>query len=286
MIQFASAPPCGNAAAILVSPDAGATSWALLRRLDDGFTDVEDAEAVTVETGVTDDQVLDVDDLVNGITYFYQHFCLVDDVWQVSGDPRSVIPAYCDQPLFHSPDVAATVRQRLDLGLRAELALQRLSHPSGAVPVLSAPPQLEATKPPIVTVMLERRASEARGIGELILPDIFEEELWTCHEGWLDRSTIQIIAWALNPADRIRLRDAIQRVLMLNLPVFDNAGLTQIDIEDSEAFDFETFNAPIYQSVFSFTCLHPAIVIDRVTPIHYVESYPNGERPNDTGYSF
>lgn len=286
MIQLASAPPCGNAAAILVSPDDGATAWALLRRLDDGFTDVEDAEAITVETGVTDDQVLDVGDLVNGTTYFYQHFCLVDGVWRVSGDPRGVIPAYRDQPLFHSPDVAATVRQRLDLGLRAELALHRLSHPSGAIPVLRAPPQIETTKPPVVAVMLERRAAEVRGIGELILPDKFEDELWTCHEGWLDRSTVQIVAWALNPDDRNRLRDAIQRVLMLNLPVWDAFGFTQVDTPESEDFDFESYNAPLYQSVFSFTCLHPAVVIDRVTPIHHIESYPNGERPNDLGYSF
>ena len=134
--------------------------------------------------------------------------------------------------------------------------------------------------------MLERRASEERGIGELILPDVFEDALWTCHEGWLDRSSIQIVAWALNPADRARLRDAIQRVLMLNLPVFDAVGFAQIDVQETEDADFESFNAPVYQSIFSFSCLHPAIVIDRVTPIHHIESYPNGERSNDSSYSF
>ena len=141
MIQLATAPPCGNAAAILVSPDAGATAWALLRRLDEAFSDVDDAAAVTVETGGANaDNVLDIDGLINGTTYFYQHFCLVDGVWQASGDPHSVVPAYRDQPLFHAPDVAAFVRQRLDLGLRAELSLRRISHQDGAILVLSAPP--------------------------------------------------------------------------------------------------------------------------------------------------
>ena len=286
MIQLASAPPCGNAAALLVSPDAGALAWSLLRRTDDDFVGVDDDDAVVVATGEGPDQVLDVDGLINGTTYHYLHYCLHDDVWRPSGHVHTVTPAYRDQPYFHLPDVAATVRQRLDLGLRAELALQRLSHPAGAIPVLTAPPQIETARLPIVTVMLEQRVSEVRGVGELILPDRFEEALWTTHEGWLDRSTIQIIGWSLNPDDRARLRNAIQRVLMLNLPVFDNAGFTQIDLQESDDADFESFNAPVYQSVFTLSCLHPAIVIDRVPPINHIESYPNGERPNDTDYAF
>lgn len=286
MIQIATAPPCGNAAAIMVSPDRGAEAWSLLRRLDDEFDGVDDDEAVVVATGENDDTILDLDNLVNGTPYYYLHYCLTDDAWLPSGSIHSVTPAYRDQPSFQTPDVAGTVRQRLDLGLRAELALKRIGHPSGAIPVLTAPPQIETARLPIVTVMLEQRTSEVRGVGELILADDFEDALWTCHEGWLDRSTLQIIVWALNPDDRARLRNAVQRVLMLNLPIFDHAGLTQIDLAESEAADFESFNAPVYQSVFSFTCLHPAIVIDRVPPINHVESYPNGERPNDNFGSY
>lgn len=286
MIQLASAPPCGNAAAILVSPDPGALAWTLLRRLDDDFVGVDDDEAVVVASGEAEEQILDVGGLSNGTPYYYLHYCLHDDEWLPSGSVHSVTPAYRDQPYFQSPDVAATVRQRLDLGLRAELALQRIGHPAGVIPVLTAPPQIETARLPIVTVMLEQRVSEVRGVGELILPDRFEDALWTCHEGWLDRSTVQIIAWALNPDDRARLRNAIQRVLMLNLPIFDDAGLAQIDLAESEDADFESFNAPVYQSVFTFSCLHPAIVIDRVPPINHVESYPNGERPQTYDYSF
>jgi hypothetical protein len=273
MIQIAQAMPCGNAAALLIRPVPGASGWRLLRRTDDEFTDEDDG--LVVESGDDDDAgtVVDTDNLINGTTYYYLCFCRFEDTWAASGGFHTVVPHYEDQPDFHSPDPAAFVRLRLDLGLAGELALGRISHSKGRVPVLSAPPQIDQVPLPLVTVMLESRGSEVRAVGEEIIPDIFDagDDLWSEHEGWLDRSRLQIIVWSLNPDERKALRDAVQRVLMLNLPLFDHANFTQIDLNESEQADFQSFNAPVYQAVFDFSCLHPSIVRGRVLPIRHTE---------------
>lgn len=273
MIQIAQAMPCGNAAALLIRPVPGADGWRLLRREDEDFTD--EADGLLVDSGDDDASgtVVDTDNLINGTPYYYQCFCQFEDQWAASGGYHTVTPAYEDQPDFHFPDPAAYVRLRLDLGLAAELALGRIKHSKNRVPVLSAPPQIDQVPLPLVTVMLESRGSEVRAVGEEIVPDIFDasDDLWSEHEGWLDRSRLQIIVWSLNPDERKALRDAVQRVLMLNLPLFDHANFTQIDISESEQADFQSFNAPVYQSVFDVSLLHPSIVRGRVLPIRHTE---------------
>lgn len=273
MIQLAQAMPCGNAAAILVRPLPGADEWRVLRRADEAFTDAETGVLVAGEEGDTPQQVVDWTGLVNGTPYYYQCFCRFDDAWGTSGGVHEVTPDYQDQPDFHAPDPAAFVRERLALGLASELALGRISHAKNIIPVLSAPPQIDQVALPLVTVMLEQRGAEVRAIGEELIPDAFSQadDLWDEFEGWLDRSRLQIIVWSLNPDERKALRDAVQRVLLLNLPVFDFAQFTSLDLSESEQADFQSFNAPVYQALFDLTCLHPSIVRNRVTPIRHTE---------------
>ena len=285
MINFASAPPCGNAVSLVIMPArrgaVWADAWRLLRRLDDEFTDVDDAEAVLVTDGAQDSEMVSVFDfhgLVNDEPHWYQHFVQFgDEPWEPSGDPVSVTPAYLAEPLFASPDFAGLVRERLALGLAEEIKAGRLRHDSGAIPVLTAHPLIEQVKLPVVTVMLVDRRAEVRGIGEDVLPDQFDGEFWSVFSGWLDRSVLQIAVWALNHADRLRLRDAVQRILMLNLPVLDAAGYLTPDVSEADSTDFESFSAPVFQTVFTLSCLHAALVRAKAIPLRIIEVYPNAE---------
>lgn len=273
MIQFAIAMACGNAVSLLLKPESGSAQWRLLRRKDGAFAGYDDVDAVLVSAADNDNDfsVVDYSDLTNGQDYHYRHYCLLDGEWVASGDDAVLAPAYVGEPLYSAPDVTSFVRERVQLGMNAELGAGRLSHDLGRIPVLAANPTVESVTLPVVTVILELRKAEVRGIGETLVPCEFDGEQWTVTEGWMDRSNVQVAVWARNHEDRLRLRDALQRVLMLNLPVFDAAGLLEIDISEHENFDFETYDAPVYQSVFDFSCLHAALVAHQVPPITDVE---------------
>lgn len=273
MIAFARVLSCGNAASLLVRPESGSEQWRLLRRTDDAFTGYDDAGAVLAAQGENDRDyaVVDFSGLTNGQSYWYRLYTLADGNWSVDGDDASLTPAYNAEPLYSAPNVADFVRERMDLGLQGELAAGRLTHENGRIPVLSANPRVESIKLPAVTVILEMRQAAERAVGETVIPDIFDEDLWSECEGWLDRSSVQIAVWALNYEDRLRLRDSVQRVLMLNLPIFDAAGYNLIEVSESDSFDAESFGAPVYQSLFTFSCLHQALVRTQIPPITQVE---------------
>lgn len=278
MINFAHSPPCGNAVALTVY--GAGDAWRLLRRPDTAFTGADDPEAEVVAEGTDLDgyyPVLDYTGLVNGQTYGYRHYLLVDGVWTADGDAATAIPAYLAEPLFASPDFAGLLRERLALGLAAEVAAGRLRHETGAIPVLAATPLIESVRLPVVTIILTARQAEVRGIGEILEPDSGDGDIVTSAEGWLDRSTLQIIVWAVNHDDRLRLRDAVQRVLMLNLPILDAAGYYTPDLREADSSDFESYSAPVYQSVFTLSCVHAALVRMRTPAIKISESEVNAQ---------
>lgn len=280
-INFVHAPPCGNAVSLTVMPVAWATAWRLLRRLDADFVGADDPAAVRVAEGDAGREMFSVFDyqgLTNGQPAWYQHYVQFDDdSWEPSGDPVSVTPAYLAEPLFASPDLAGLVRERLALGLAEEVKVGRLRHETGAIPVLTAQPLIDQVKLPVVTVILTERRAEVRGIGEGLLPDQFDGEFWSVYEGWLDRSTLQIAVWSLNHSDRLRLRDAVQRILMLNLPVLDAAGYLTPDLSEADSADFENYGAPTFQSIFTLSCLHAALVRDQAIPLRITEVPVNAE---------
>jgi hypothetical protein len=280
-INFVHAPPCGNAVSLTVMPVAWATAWRLLRRLDADFVGADDPAAVRVAEGDAGREMFSVFDyqgLTNGQPAWYQHYVrFADDAWEPSGNPVSVTPAYLAEPLFASPDLAGLVRERLALGLAEEVKAGRLRHETGAIPVLTAQPLIDQVKLPVVTVILTERRAEVRGIGEGLLPDQFDGEFWSVYEGWLDRSTLQIAVWSLNHSDRLRLRDAVQRILMLNLPVLDAAGYLTPDLSEADSADFENYGAPTFQSIFTLSCLHAALVRDQAIPLRITEVPVNAE---------
>jgi hypothetical protein len=278
MIQFAHAPPCGNAAAINLGIAPQASAWRLLRRADDDFVGEIDAGATVIAEGDDGDAyvpVLDYVGLTNGVPAWYQEYELIDGLWAAPGDPVSVTPAYLAEPLYASPDLASLLRERISLVLRAEVVAGRLRHESGAVPVLTAYPLLESIRLPVVTIILSDRHSEVRGIGEIVTPDAFDGTYWDTFEGWMDRSTVQIAVWSLNHEDRLQVRDAVQRAVMLNLPILDSAGFVLPELSESDSQDFESYSAPIYQSIFTLSCLHATLVRSQFHSIHTVEVTAN-----------
>lgn len=280
MIQFVHALPAGNAVSLTLLPVTGAAAWRLLRRTDDDFAGVNDPNAKLIaegdafaSSGPMDrfQPILDFSGLVNGQPTYYQHYVQIDDAWEVSGSPVAITPAYRAEPLYASPDLAGLVRERLVLALAEEVKAGRLRHESGAIPVLLAQPLIEQVKLPLVTVILTERRAEVRSIGEDLLPDLLEGDYWSTFEGWLDRSLIQIAVWALNHEDRLRLRDAVQRILMLNLPILDAAGYITPEVSEVDSTDFESYNAPVFQSVFTLSCLHASLVRDQAPILRLTE---------------
>jgi hypothetical protein len=268
MIRMASPHPSGAAISLLLRVPA--RPWVLLRRLDDDFTTYPDAGAVVVVSGETANEqlgVLDFEGLTNGIPVWYQIFAEpVGGVgpWEAYGALKTITPAYESQPSFHSLDPVELIRERLEVGLAGELALGTITHKQGAVPVLRAPPLFDSVVFPAVTVLLESRNTEHRFIGDSLLDDAMTSpstaEVYT---GWFDRSRIQIAGWSLNAEERAQLRHAIERILILNLPILD-ATLTEVDVSQNDQFDAESYAAPVYQAVFELSALHPAIVRDVV----------------------
>jgi len=70
-----------------------------------------------------------------------------------------------------------------------------------------------------------------------------------------------VTAWSLNPDERIALRRALRMVLLGNEPVFAEAGLAEVDLSSfSDLNDFESFDAPIYRTACTLTCLAPVLL--------------------------
>lgn len=280
MISLAQSLPSG--AAVLLSLTAPQCAWVVLRREDTNFSGFPDLNAVVVGAGQTVDtrpvDVLDYQSLVNGQTYWYRLYTLQSGGWLADGAAVSVVPAYEAQTQFEIIEPVELVRERLEVGLQGEVALGNLNHPQGAIPVLRSPPIIDHVAFPCITVLLETRAPDVRGVGEMVIPDQFlsDEDEWEHYQGWLDRSVIQITAWSLNAEERALLRRAIQSILIVNLPIFSEAGMTLIDFPTSDNFDPQSFGVPVYQAVFQLSCQHPAITTVRLPSIHHVESTPHG----------
>jgi hypothetical protein len=202
---------------------------------------------------------LDAEALVNGTTYYYKTYTWNGSVW--TAEPTvSVVP----NPNFEDigTDVLSVVRDRLDEGLKVMLAKGLLTHPQGHIQVLTAPPAFEDTAWPVVTVHLMQDSPGERGIGELIGFDEFDSDAWewTGSEGWLSRVQLTIIGWCLNADQRVTLRKALKDIVIGNLPVFDAYGMVQIEFQQSDTEDFQSYAAPVYQVSNTFSCLAPSAV--------------------------
>lgn len=253
----------GNAIRVVLQPPSDALYWTVLRNTTGQFPGVEDPSSQLVYTGKMI-APLDFSDLQNGTTYFYCVFYWNGSSWTAAA-PMSAEPAvaYIDS----STDAMSVVIGRLQAGVMNELDAGRLTANSGVIQVLSAPPIFNDTRFPVVTVHLISEAPAERGVGELLVgdqPDLINPSLWDVSNGWLARVQLAIIGWSQNPDERIALRMALRRLMVANLPVFDAAGMVEIDFnqQDVDAISGE-YPALIYQSLGTLTCMAPVIVGDQ-----------------------
>ena len=91
-------------------------------------------------------------------------------------------------------------------------------------------------------------------------------------EGWLSRVQLTITGWAINADVRAALRKAIKRIVIANLPIFDDKGMYQIGINQQDLDDFQTYSAPVYQSACQFSCLARSAVTSVDGPIQSIIS--------------
>lgn len=240
----------GNALKVILDVPADASALRLLRRVTDAFTGQDDPDAYLV-SDVLERATLDSVSLVNGTLYYYRPYYFIGSDWS-AGTTVSATPAatYEDR----TSDVLDIVRERLDLGLQVEVARTTLTHEQGHIKVLTAPPVLEDTVWPVVTVHLTNEAPGERGVGEM--SDEFEGD----SNGWLARVSLTIMGWSLNPDERIELRKALRRIVLANMGLFDFAGMVEIEFSQQDTEDFNSFGAPVYQTLCTFSCLAPVVV--------------------------
>lgn len=246
----------GNAVRLFLAPPVGARKWRLLRKTADNFVGESDPAAYLVEE--SDDRViLDSRNLLNGAQVFYRAYYWDGSAWTPSATVVATPAAtYRDDGV----DVLTIVRERLFYGLQVELARGTLKHESGAIPVLTAPPVFEDTRWPCVTVHVNDDSSSGRALGETFPVDEFDED-WNEREGWLASVQLTIMAWSLNPDQRITLRQALRRIIIGNLSIFDEAGMINVEFRQQDMEDFTSYNAPVYQAMCTLTCQAPANIV-------------------------
>lgn len=264
MISLIQSLPIGNALRVHLQRIAGATRWKLLRKIADTFTGHDDG-AATVVLDTTDDLVvLDRSGLANGTTYYYKPYALIGSDW-VGYTSVGAIPVASLEDA--SSDVLSLVRERLEMGMQAEISAGRLTHPYNRMPVFTAPPLYEETKWPVITVHLQDDGPGEFGIGMDIVPDEFDGNDWTEYEGYLSSVQLTVVGWSLNPDERIAIRKAIKRVILGNMPIFDDAGMINVDPRLSDVDDFQSYSAPVYQCMCNLSCLAPSAVRSSVADI-------------------
>lgn len=250
--------PIGNALKIFLAPPTSASLWRVLRSTLGAFAGENDPNAHVVYQGNQETFLVDATGLMNGTPYSYCAFYFDGTKWTasavVSATPNAT---YDDQ----TTDVLEVIRDRLDAGLQVEVARGTLTPQDGFIAVLNAPPALEDTRWPVVTVQVVSDGSGDRAVGESISLDELDplSGLFEDAEGWLARVHLSIIGWSKNPDERIALRKVIRRLVLGNQAVFAAAGMVQIDFNQTDVNEMSG-SPPIYASEGTFTCLAPAIV--------------------------
>lgn len=254
MISLIQNLPVGNAVRVFITPAIGVTKWRVLRKSADTFTGFDDPSAYVLDES-DNVAIVDATGLMNGSTYFYRDYGWNGVEWVDGGSTVSAIPAaaYNDD----SVDVISILRERIHAGLVVEISKGALVHETGKIPVLLAPPTFEDTKWPVVTIHLASDSAEQRFNGEMCDSETFDIGGigWDTSEGWLSSVQVTIVGWALNPDVRMALRKAIKRILMANLSIFDDRGMYQVAMNQQDTEDFQSYAAPVYQVMTTFSCL-------------------------------
>lgn len=272
----------GAALRLSLLPPAGAAQWRVLRNGVDAFAGADDPGVVLAYAGSDTSFVDAAPGLVNLAPAFYRAYYWIAGAWvastTASGTPQAT---YGDE----STDAQSLVRDRLEEGLKVEVARGTFVFEDGrGIPVLTAPPMVDQTVYPVVTVHMEGEDPADRAIGEMIASDSLAlDGSWQEHEGWMSSVTLEIAAWCLNPDERIAMRQALRRLVVANLPVFDAAGMVEIAFSQRDAeFLSGEFGAPVFQTVGIFTCRAPVVVTTGFPAIADVDVSVNGEFVNVT----
>lgn len=274
MIEWTRALAAGAAVQLHLAPPLNALRWRVLRKDADAWTSSTDPNARLIYEG-NDPSIIDDAALTDGVPVWYAPF--YEDpvgVWTRAGSV-SVTPA--STWLSPYPDTQLYLRERLDVGLRAVVQRGVLRHERGRIPVLLGPPALDSVVLPVVTLHLTSDAAAERGLGDSILSDTFDavNQRWKEHDGWLDRVQIAVVGWSLNGDERALLRRALRDVVIANLALFNNAGMSMVEFQQQDVEDMQTFNAPMYQTVGTFSCLGIAAVDSTVGVLTDVRSTLN-----------
>lgn len=263
MISMIQPMAIGNALRVFVSPPSDmAASWRVLRKHTDDITDAEDPDAFLVYEG--DHRIfIDTLNLMNDIRAYYKPFYKINGVW-VAGVSGYGTPAATYED--YSTDVLTILRDRLELGLAEEVRRDNLLlNDLGYIQVLTAPPQMNMNiRFPLVTVTLENESRDLRGIGEDTMGEFLEadDQEWLEHEGWLAGVQVAIVGWSLNPDERKELRKAIRRVIVGNLTIMADQGISlpNLSLKDDDAVNGEYGETPMYLVTGMFTCTAPVRV--------------------------
>jgi hypothetical protein len=227
----------------------------VLRRSDATFTIPDDPNAAVVVDAYGENTFLDIN-VQNGTPYFYALFSWDGAIWTRSA-AVSATPAF--SYAHNDADPQCLVRDRVALGLAAELAAGNLEAPSGNIQVLTAPYALfEGVTMPVVSVHLQSQSAGDHALGDLVASD---GDL-SCYGlslgedvGVFQRTTLQIVGIALNSDQRLALRRALERVILGNLSVFYANNLTQVEWSFSDDEDFAGENVNLFRTVCAFSCV-------------------------------
>lgn len=258
MIAILYAPPSGNAVRIALMPPSGAEQMRILRRDDQqAIVGPDDPNAWKVYEGPVSPSVLDWEYVQNDIPLRYAVFYRSGGgAWQ-PGNQREITVSAPFQD--ESIDVLTLVRDRLELGLRVLVERGELSHPAGYIPVMTASPLIDEVALPLVTVHVASDSPDTV-VGSLMTGEERAGNAVTARDGWLSRVALTIMGWSLNADERLALRRAIKAVLIANMDVFAEVGLADMEAQFSDQEDFQSYSAPVYQVVCSFSCVAPSVV--------------------------
>lgn len=252
MFRFIAPYLTGNAVQIVLDPPAGAVRWRVLRRQADEFTGPDDAGAIVVLDG-TDEFVIDTENLANGTAYVYRAYAWDGNVW-IDYGAESVTPAASYRGEGADPQIV--VRDRLIAGLAVEVGRGELHPLTGRIDVMTAPFSLaEKTRFPCVSVHLDSANPQTRAIGEILDGSDDSDS-----QGWLRQTRLNIVGTSQNGDERIALRRAIERILIANLGIFNQAGMVEIDLSQSDSEQLLESAAPLFETRFVLTCQSPLIV--------------------------
>ena len=250
-LTFAQPLPVGNAVNLNLTAPTGAINWCVLRNTTGTFSGYNDPSALVVING-TDLSGVDSSSLVNGTTYYYGMFWYDGSAWHAD----NVLPATPAATFVQiGADPLSLVRDRLDAGLLVLIGRGTIYHPNNHIQVLTAPPLEETIQWPVVTVHLQSDQTADQAVGAQSQNMTIGTDGNDSSSGLLMNAQILIATWSLNPDERIALRKAIKGLLVANFPVFDAAGMSQFQISQSDTEDFQTYSAPIYQCMTTFTSL-------------------------------